>query len=49
MQQGIETNYFDALYSPVTPGAHPSVRFAIKGVTSYMLDLKYDSTYSRTA
>ena len=45
-KQGIETNNFDAMYSPVTPGAHPSVRFPIKGVTCYMLNLKYDS-YSR--
>ena len=45
--RGVETNNFDALFSPDTPGAHPSVRFPIKSVTCYMLNLKYDSAYSR--
>ena len=31
----------------IPPGAHPSVRFPIKSVTCYMLNLKYDSAYSR--
>ena len=44
--RGVETNNFDALFSPDTLGAHPSVRFPIKSVTCYMLNLKYDSAYS---
>ena len=47
VERGMETNNFDALFSPDTPGAHPSVRFPIKSVTCYMLSLKYDSAYSR--
>ena len=30
--RGVETNNFDALFSPDTPGAHPSVCFPIKSV-----------------
>ena len=45
--RGMETNNFDALYSPDISVAHPSICLPIKAVTCYMLDPKFDSNYSR--